>query len=105
MAGTPLVYLIAGEPSGDLLASRLMKALREKTGGNVRFADGRIEAAYNADGSPCTAGADALRVNVSWEPSAEDAALVQSRIDVYAADEGTPVYTLETARYRKEAAA
>lgn len=38
MAGTPLVYLIAGEPSGDLLASRLMKALREKTGGNVRFA-------------------------------------------------------------------
>ncbi len=38
MAETPLVYLIAGEPSGDLLASRLMKALREKTGGNVRFA-------------------------------------------------------------------
>ena len=33
-----LVYLIAGEPSGDLLASRLMKALREKTGGKVRFA-------------------------------------------------------------------
>lgn len=33
-----LVYLIAGEPSGDLLASRLMRALREKTGGKVRFA-------------------------------------------------------------------
>lgn len=32
------VYLIAGEPSGDLLASRLMRALREKTNGNVRFA-------------------------------------------------------------------
>lgn len=32
------VYLIAGEPSGDLLASRLMTALREKTGGRVRFA-------------------------------------------------------------------
>lgn len=32
------VYLIAGEPSGDLLASRLMRALREKTNGKVRFA-------------------------------------------------------------------
>jgi lipid-A-disaccharide synthase len=34
----PLIYLIAGEPSGDLLASRLMVALREMTGGAVRFA-------------------------------------------------------------------
>ncbi|MBR4126147.1 MAG: lipid-A-disaccharide synthase [Alphaproteobacteria bacterium] len=33
-----LVYLIAGEPSGDLLASRLMKALIKKTNGKVRFA-------------------------------------------------------------------
>lgn len=33
-----LIYLVAGEPSGDLLASRLMKALREKTDGKVRFA-------------------------------------------------------------------
>lgn len=31
------VYLIAGEPSGDLLASRLMSALKRKTGGKVRF--------------------------------------------------------------------
>jgi len=31
------VYLIAGEPSGDLLGSRLMKALRRKTNGNVAF--------------------------------------------------------------------
>lgn len=31
------VYLIAGEPSGDLLASRLMRALKHKTGGKVRF--------------------------------------------------------------------
>ena len=31
------VYLIAGEPSGDLLASRLMRALKRKTGGKVRF--------------------------------------------------------------------
>ena len=32
-----LVYIIAGEPSGDLLASRLMRALREKRP-NIRFA-------------------------------------------------------------------
>lgn len=32
------VYLVAGEPSGDLLASRLMRALKEKTNGKVRFA-------------------------------------------------------------------
>lgn len=31
------VYLIAGEPSGDLLGSRLMRALRSKTDGNVEF--------------------------------------------------------------------
>lgn len=31
------VYLIAGEPSGDLLASRLMRALKDKTKGRVRF--------------------------------------------------------------------
>lgn len=31
------IYLIAGEPSGDLLGSRLMRALRDKTGGNVEF--------------------------------------------------------------------
>lgn len=31
------VYLVAGEPSGDLLASRLMRALKKKTGGDVRF--------------------------------------------------------------------
>ena len=35
---TPLVYLIAGEASGDLLASRLMIALKDKTGGKVTFA-------------------------------------------------------------------
>ncbi|PKU25784.1 lipid-A-disaccharide synthase [Telmatospirillum siberiense] len=34
----PLIYLIAGEPSGDLLAARLMVALKEMTGGRVRFA-------------------------------------------------------------------
>jgi len=35
---TPLVYLIAGEASGDLLASRLMAALSKKTNGKIRFA-------------------------------------------------------------------
>ena len=34
----PLVFLIAGEPSGDRLAARLVRALREETGGNIRFA-------------------------------------------------------------------
>ncbi len=31
------IYLIAGEPSGDLLGSRLMRALKKKTGGDVAF--------------------------------------------------------------------
>ena len=34
----PLVWLIAGEPSGDLLGARLMAALREQTGGRIRLA-------------------------------------------------------------------
>jgi lipid-A-disaccharide synthase len=39
MAGEgPLLYLIAGEPSGDALGANLMRALKEKTGGNLRFA-------------------------------------------------------------------
>lgn len=33
----PLIFLIAGEPSGDVLGARLMAALRERTGGAVRF--------------------------------------------------------------------
>lgn len=36
-ADSPLVYLIAGEPSGDLLGARLMAALKAETGGRVRF--------------------------------------------------------------------
>lgn len=35
---SPLVYLIAGEPSGDLIGARLMVALRHETQGRVRFA-------------------------------------------------------------------
>lgn len=31
------IYLIAGEPSGDALGSRLMRALKKKTGGEVEF--------------------------------------------------------------------
>lgn len=34
----PLIFLIAGEPSGDQLGARLMAALRDETGGRVRFA-------------------------------------------------------------------
>ena len=34
----PLIFLIAGEPSGDLIASRLMAALKRRTGNGARFA-------------------------------------------------------------------
>lgn len=34
----PLIFLIAGEASGDLLGARLMAALKAKTNGKVRFA-------------------------------------------------------------------
>lgn len=34
----PLVYVIAGEPSGDLLGARLMAALKRRCGGRIRFA-------------------------------------------------------------------
>ncbi len=37
-ADRPLVYLIAGEPSGDMLGARLMAALKHETGDAVRFA-------------------------------------------------------------------
>ena len=33
----PLIYLVAGEPSGDLLGAQLMAALRDATGGHVAF--------------------------------------------------------------------
>jgi lipid-A-disaccharide synthase len=33
-----LIFIIAGEPSGDLLGGALMAALKERTGGAVRFA-------------------------------------------------------------------
>jgi lipid-A-disaccharide synthase len=34
----PLIFIIAGEPSGDALGAKLMHALRQATGGAVRFA-------------------------------------------------------------------
>jgi lipid-A-disaccharide synthase len=33
-----LIYIVAGEPSGDLLGGRLMRALKARTHGQVRFA-------------------------------------------------------------------
>lgn len=34
----PLIYIIAGESSGDLLGARLMRALQKQTEGHIRFA-------------------------------------------------------------------
>ncbi|MBR5114016.1 MAG: hypothetical protein IK101_01830 [Oscillospiraceae bacterium] len=72
-------------------------------GGNVRTSDGRLEAYYQADCSPCTDGRGDLVLTVSWEPSPEDPSLVTSRIEVFSSNENKPVYTLETARWLKEA--
>lgn len=36
--GGPLIFIVAGEPSGDALGARLMAALKERTQGAVRFA-------------------------------------------------------------------
>lgn len=38
MTGTPLIYVVAVERSGDLLGAALMRSLQAKTGGEVRFA-------------------------------------------------------------------
>jgi len=48
---TPLVYIIAGEPSGDILAARLIKALKQLTDGRIRFA-GIGGEAMRAEGLP-----------------------------------------------------
>ncbi len=37
-ANRPLIFLMAGEPSGDALGARLMAALRRESNGEVRFA-------------------------------------------------------------------
>lgn len=38
VSGAPLVYLVAGEESGDRLGAPLMAALKQLTGGEIRFA-------------------------------------------------------------------
>lgn len=49
----PLIYLIAGEPSGDVLGGRLMAALKRQTDGNIRFAGvgGEMMSAEGLDSS------------------------------------------------------
>jgi len=37
-AGPPLIFVVAGEPSGDAIGARLMAALKDETEGAVRFA-------------------------------------------------------------------
>ena len=37
-AGAPFIFIIAGEPSGDALGGALMAALKQRTGGAIRFA-------------------------------------------------------------------
>ena len=37
-ADPPLIFVVAGEPSGDAIGARLMAALKRETGGAVRFA-------------------------------------------------------------------
>jgi len=37
-ADAPLIYVIAGEPSGDLIGASLIRALRQRTDGHIRFA-------------------------------------------------------------------
>jgi lipid-A-disaccharide synthase len=37
-ADAPLIFIIAGEPSGDVLGGALMAALKARTGGAIRFA-------------------------------------------------------------------
>ncbi|MBQ6372739.1 MAG: hypothetical protein IJJ22_06430 [Oscillospiraceae bacterium] len=72
-------------------------------GGNVLFENGTIEAFYNADGSSCPSGTGKLRLTLTWEPAATDDPLIKNRISIYNTDKETVIYTLETAKYQKEA--
>ncbi len=46
---TPKVYVIAGEPSGDVLGARLMEGLKDLTGGDAGFNARALEAVLSGD--------------------------------------------------------
>lgn len=72
-------------------------------GGNVRSDDTRLEAWYLSDGSPCSEDRAELRLILSREPYPEDSSMTAISIDVYSDEGRTPLYTLETSYFRKEA--
>lgn len=80
-------------------------ALLLDEGGNVSVTGGQLRACYRIDGKPCGEAEAELVLTMSWETDEQDVSLVMSRIAVFRADAETPVYALETARWRKGAAA
>ena len=89
---------VAGSESEEALLALLNE------NGNAAKESGGIRACYNDSLLPDPNGA--YTVLVTWEPEAgANGELVSSRITVSHAQAASPLYTLETAVYRKEAAA
>ncbi len=89
---------VAGADSEEALLVLLNEA------GNAAKEGGGIRAMYNDSLLPDAGGA--YTVLVTWEPEAgANGELVNSRITVSHAQVSSPLYTLETAVYRKGAAA